>query len=130
MKEKRKLNNKTGIGIIIIALFGILSTQAIAASFDCKKTASWVEKTVCSNAELSKLDDEMAKAYANVFKRLSPEGQKETKQYQKQWLKNIYHINKDKRAYKKEASPIAGGVVSIKKDVASALKVAYERRIR
>ena len=115
---------------IIIALFGFLSTQATAASFDCKKAASWVEKAVCSNPELSKLDDELAKSYHDTLVSLSPAGQEETKQYQKQWLKNIYHINKDKRAYKKDTSPIAGGGVSIKKDVSSALKVAYEDRIR
>jgi uncharacterized protein len=32
--------------LLIIVLFGLLSTQAIAASFDCHKAASWVEKTV------------------------------------------------------------------------------------
>jgi uncharacterized protein YecT (DUF1311 family) len=89
MKEKRELSYKTSISIIIIALFSFLSTQAIAASFDCKKAASWVEKAVCSNPELSKLDEEMAKAYHDALANLSPEGQKETKQYQKQWLKEI-----------------------------------------
>jgi uncharacterized protein len=73
--------------IIIVTLFGLLSTQATAASFDCKKAATWVEKTVCSNPELSKLDEELAKAYHDALASLSPEGQKETKQYQKQWLK-------------------------------------------
>jgi len=75
--------------LTIIVLFGLLSIQATAASFDCKKAASWVEKTVCSNPELSKLDEQMAKAYQDTLASLSPEGQKETKQYQKQWLKEI-----------------------------------------
>lgn len=118
------------LSLIIILCCVFFSVNANAASFDCKKASTWLEKTVCSNPELSKLDDQLAKAYADALKSLSLEGQKETKQYQKQWLKNIYHINKDKRAYKKEASPIAGGGVSIKKDVSSALKVAYENRIR
>jgi len=74
--------------IIIVALFGLLATQATAASFDCKKAASWAEKTVCSNPELSKLDEQMAKAYHDAMVSLSPEGQKETKKYQKQWLKD------------------------------------------
>src|SRR5208337_1331573 len=75
--------------LTIIALFGLLSTQANAASFDCKKAASWVEKTVCSNPQLSKLDEQMAKAYHDALASLSPEGQKETKQYQKQWLDTL-----------------------------------------
>jgi uncharacterized protein len=92
MRKKRELSYKTSIGIIIIVLFGLLSTQATAASFDCKKAASWVEKSVCSNPELSKLDEELAKAYNDALASLSPEGQKETKQYQKQWLKEISYI--------------------------------------
>lgn len=95
MKEKRELNNKLGISIIIITLFGLLSAQASAASFDCKKAASWQEKTVCSNPELSKLDEELAKAYHDALVSLSPEGQKETKQYQRQWLKRISSLNNE-----------------------------------
>ena len=77
---------------IAIIFFGLLSKQATAASFDCKKSASWLEKTVCSNPELSKLDEDMAKAYHDALISLSPEGQQETKQYQKQWLKEISYI--------------------------------------
>lgn len=88
-----KINRTVSIiSLIIIVLFGLLSAQATAASFDCNKAVSWVEKTVCSNPELSKLDEEMAKAYQDALKSLSPEGQKETKQYQKQWLKEISYI--------------------------------------
>jgi uncharacterized protein len=103
MLKNRERNTKTSIGIIIIALFGFLSIQATAASFDCKKAASWVEKTICANPELSKLDEEMAKAYHDALASLSPEGQKETKQYQKQWLKEVSrkckHDKEDDSAY-------------------------------
>jgi uncharacterized protein len=34
-----------------------------AASFDCAKTISFVEKTVCSDAQLSKLDDALGAAF-------------------------------------------------------------------
>lgn len=51
--------------LVIISILGttLLSTMANSASFDCKKAATWVEKTVCANAELSKLDDAMANKY-------------------------------------------------------------------
>jgi uncharacterized protein len=115
MKEKRELNYKTSIVIIIIALFGLLSTEATAASFDCKKAVSWVEKTVCSNPELSNLDEEMAKAYHDALGSLSPAGQKETKQYQKQWLKEIsQYCIKDKRQISNSAT---------------CLKISYKERI-
>ncbi|HYA15418.1 MAG TPA: lysozyme inhibitor LprI family protein, partial [Syntrophales bacterium] len=81
---------------IIVVIFGLLSTQALAASFDCNKATTWLEKTVCSNPELSKLDEELAKAYHDALASLSPEGQKETKQYQRQWLKEISSYSKAK----------------------------------
>jgi len=80
---------------ISIVLFGLLSTQATAASFDCRRAISKMEKTVCSNPKLSKLDEQMAKAYHDALSSLSPEGQKETKQYQKQWLKEISSYTND-----------------------------------
>jgi len=46
---------------ILILLLGLFSTPAAAASFDCQKAATWLEKKVCSNAELSKLDGEIVK---------------------------------------------------------------------
>ena len=102
---------------IVIALFGLLATQATAASFDCSKAASWVEKTVCANPELSKLDEDLAKAYSDALASLSPEGQKETKQYQKQWPKELSHI-------KDENSGADNGLLAI------LLKIAYEERIQ
>ncbi|WP_367108995.1 lysozyme inhibitor LprI family protein [uncultured Psychrobacter sp.] len=53
---------------IVLAVIGIisaclLSTIASSASFDCKKVETWVEKTVCANPKLSKLDDAMAQKY-------------------------------------------------------------------
>ncbi|MGA3280383.1 MAG: lysozyme inhibitor LprI family protein [Smithella sp.] len=104
-------------GIIIIALFGLLSTQANAASFDCKKASTWLEKTVCSNPELSKLDEQMAKAYHDALASLSPEGQKETKQYQKQWLKNLFPFCNDRVKFEFDGSTV------------KCLKDDYEERI-
>ncbi|WP_201588770.1 lysozyme inhibitor LprI family protein [Psychrobacter fozii] len=53
------------ISLTVMSILGtcLLFTYANAASFDCNKAASWVEKTVCESPELSKLDDAMAKKY-------------------------------------------------------------------
>jgi uncharacterized protein len=106
---------------IIIALFGLLSTQAVAASFDCNKAASWLEKTVCSNPELSKLDEQLAKAYRDALASLSPEGQKETKQYQRQWLKELSSYGIAKRKVGFSEGDKAGNL--------SLLKSFYKKRI-
>ena len=106
------------IALFIIALCGLFPTQATAASFDCNKAATWVEKAVCSDEVLSQFDDQLAKAYSDALASLSPEGQKETKQYQKQWLKNL--------------SPYCNDRLKAKRDdnAAQCLKDAYKKRIK
>jgi len=48
----------------LLFLCGLLwSLAAEGASFDCDKARSQVEKTICSDAELSKLDDDLGIAY-------------------------------------------------------------------
>lgn len=59
-----------------------LAVPGWGASFDCKKAKTEVEKAVCANPELSKLDDEMARTYREALVR--DEGA--TKQSQKAWL--------------------------------------------
>ena len=51
--------------IATIGILGtcLLSTHANAASFDCNKATTWIEKTICTNTELSDLDEAMAKKY-------------------------------------------------------------------
>ena len=106
---------------IIVVIFGLLSTQALAASFDCNKATTWLEKTVCSNPELSKLDEELAKAYHDALASLSPEGQKETKQYQRQWFKEL-------SSYSKAKLKLRLGKWSW--DAETALERIYEARIK
>jgi hypothetical protein len=50
----------------LAVIFAINVAQA--ASFDCAKAASSVEKAICSNGKLSRLDDEMGEIYTEVLK--------------------------------------------------------------
>lgn len=61
-----------------------LSFPAQAASFDCKKTQTKVEKMICADAGLSKLDDELTKVYGQVLKKISEETL--LKKQQQGWL--------------------------------------------
>jgi len=56
-----------------------------AASFDCAKAASKVEKMICADAELSELDEKMAKAYDKALPK-APDPSV-VKQQQKEWLR-------------------------------------------
>lgn len=47
-----------------LALAGlVLSCAASAASFDCAKAQTRVEKLICADAELSRLDDDLGRAW-------------------------------------------------------------------
>lgn len=70
-----------------IVLFGwlVLALPAQGASFDCAKAQSKVEKMICADAELSRLDEEIAKVYGEVLKK-SPD-EVLLKKQQRGWLK-------------------------------------------
>lgn len=56
------------IGWAFIAFFlSFFSAPASAASFDCKKAKTSFEKLVCSDIELSRLDEELAVTYKNAL---------------------------------------------------------------
>lgn len=72
-------------GMLIVALAMWPANIAQAASFDCTKATTKVEKMICADAELSKLDEEMARVYASA---LADGNQVETvKKEQRAWLK-------------------------------------------
>lgn len=54
---------KSVLATISLAGACLFSTPANSASFDCNSAATWVEKTICKNPELSKLDETMAEKY-------------------------------------------------------------------
>lgn len=72
--------------LLLILLAGLmLSFAAQAASFDCGKAASKVEKLICGDTAISKLDEELAAVYKTAL-----QGEKQAEaiqQEQKQWIK-------------------------------------------
>lgn len=70
---------------LIVLGWIVLSCAAHAASFDCAKAATKVEKLICGDSALSKLDEELNAAYKTA---LQDEKQADsTKQAQMQWIK-------------------------------------------
>lgn len=57
-------------------------TCCVAASFDCDKAPGFVEKTICTDSEISRMDIELARLYATEKKR-DPSAMK----MQKRWLR-------------------------------------------
>jgi uncharacterized protein len=72
---------------IILALTAILTASAThAASFDCTKATTMVEKAICSDAELSKLDEQLMAKYKDALS--SAPNAANLKNDQKSWLVN------------------------------------------
>lgn len=80
------MNNKTISGMkCILYLFGLLALPIQAASFDCAKAGTKIEKLICADAELSTLDEKLNAAYKAAVQDKTKA--KAIKQAQKQWMK-------------------------------------------
>lgn len=65
-----------------------------AASFDCRKAKSEVEKLICSESKLSSADDEMDRTYRTVLRNRPKDRDHLTKE-QKRWLKEVRDVCRD-----------------------------------
>lgn len=102
----------------------VLAASAQAASFDCANAGAKVEKLICADAELSRLDEELNTVYKTA---LQDEKQAEaTRQTQKQWMKERNGCSDAacvKRAYETRLSllmvthTLSDSTVAIKKNV-------------
>jgi uncharacterized protein YecT (DUF1311 family) len=74
---------------IVLGCLALLTT-AQAASFDCNKVSSRIEKMICSSKELSKWDDDLGIVYKNLLDNTTDEFQKKyLVSEQRNWIANI-----------------------------------------
>lgn len=69
--------------MLSLACLLLLPVAAPAASFDCSKASTKIEKLICNDKELSRQDESLAKAYRSA---LSSAQAKAARTSQKQWL--------------------------------------------
>ena len=85
-------------GVVVLASAG----WAHAASFDCSKASTAVERAICGSRELSQMDETLAAAYAAAREGLSPEAERVVRAGQRDW------IDYRDRACTRDAKPIGG----------------------
>lgn len=86
--------------LILSAFFLLIITGNVeAASFDCGKATSEVEKLICGDEELSKLDESLNKAYLQALKRF--DSKEQMIKSQRQWLKNDRNACKNAECIRK-----------------------------
>jgi uncharacterized protein len=84
---------------LVAFLLLIVAGNVHAASFDCGKATSEIEKLICGNDELSKLDESLNATYLKALER--PDIRKQMIQSQRQWLKNERNACKNAECLKK-----------------------------
>ena len=73
--------------VIMLISVLLLTTHTYAASFDCKKANTKTEKTICSDSDLSSLDEELGSLYVKAITLVSYKD--ELKQQQRDWVKKV-----------------------------------------
>jgi len=112
---------------IAAAGFLISPSAAYAASFDCAQAHHWIEKTICSDVELSGLDEQLADSYQQAL--AAAANGAALKAEQKAWLKSTRNPCKDiaclRQAYVNRIADLDGGVAAAPK--ANDIFGEYER---
>lgn len=89
---------KLNTGIMLVGL--MLSFAAQGASFDCSKATTNLEKQICDNPAISKLDDEIGKLYQDTLNKADEKQKQRLVAEQKHWLKHTRNICEDEPCLK------------------------------
>ncbi|HEY4371585.1 MAG TPA: hypothetical protein VGN52_06655 [Burkholderiales bacterium] len=109
-QKQRRLSQLKWITGAALLLAGVAGVQA--ASFDCAKASAKVEKAICGDAELSRLDERMAEAYK---KQLAAAGDK------------VEYVRYDQREFVKELRSAHEGETEDQMDCAKAYAACVRR---
>jgi uncharacterized protein len=71
----------------LMAVFFISTIYLSGASFDCRKAQTKIEKTICSNSQLSQLDSQLGETYTQLTSSLSTIEVNKLKKDQREWIK-------------------------------------------
>jgi uncharacterized protein len=94
--------------VMVLMLLTLSHSIASAASFECEKARTNVEKIICSSQKISRQDVELSQVYASALK--NEESTRETRNAQVRWLKERNECRGAecvKRAYEKRISVLA-----------------------
>ena len=87
------MKNQGFFAITVFITFSLVAMHVQAASFDCAKANTKIEKMICGNAELSKLDEEMTRAYH--LKEPQTASKQILLQEQRHWLNQVRNTCND-----------------------------------
>jgi uncharacterized protein len=112
MIHETRLLKRIGASILALVLSSLASV-AYSASFDCAKASTFVENAICSDAELSTLDDTLSSVYRKASSASDAAG--EIKSSQRSWIKKRNACQDNaclKKAYSQRIDALAAGDAS------------------
>lgn len=74
------------VQLVSAMVLPLAAAPAQAASFDCARASTAVEKAICANPDLSRSDEVLARAYATALGGLSDEAKAAVQAGQREWL--------------------------------------------
>lgn len=87
MRTVLALASAVAVQLVSAAALTVAGAPAAqAASFDCAKASTPVEKAICANPDLSRADEVLARAYATALGGLSDEAKAAIQASQREWL--------------------------------------------
>ena len=87
MRTMLAVTSAMAVQLVSAAMLTFAGTPAaLAASFDCAKASTPVEKAVCANPDLGRADEVLARAYATALGGLSDEAKATIQAGQREWL--------------------------------------------
>jgi uncharacterized protein len=95
--NSRRFKMKYIIGFLLIFYVSL----GYSASFDCNRANTAVEKLICGDNELSKLDDELNNVYKSALMKLKANDRQNLLEEQKSWLKYTRALCDDLTCLKK-----------------------------
>ncbi|MGO9121661.1 MAG: lysozyme inhibitor LprI family protein [Desulfomonilaceae bacterium] len=84
----------------LITVFLLLPGICLAASFDCNKATTPVEKLICAEQGLSQFDEKLSRVYEEAL-RLTPDPQGLKREHEK-WLRDVRNLCTDSICLEKE----------------------------
>lgn len=93
MKFRNAFNSFIFFSLLILMpfiFFIFFPHNSYSASFDCQKSKTFIERTICASPKLSSLDDQLALVYMRALE--STSDQNEIRKNQRNWLRNIRNV--------------------------------------
>lgn len=81
------------VKLLLVVIIMVAPRVAVGASFNCSKASTSVEKAICASKTLSRLDEQLAKAYESVL--LLSDHPDVVNSQQKEWLRTVRDICQD-----------------------------------